>query len=113
MKCPNCGLLTKTCIMSSATLRRTVERVRACGECNHLWKTYEVTAEEYNNPRNSHIYIGWSEGELTTLVTLYSQGVNKTEIGRLLGRNRKSIARQLDKLKASGKYFELMEKGVI
>jgi hypothetical protein len=109
VKCPNCGLLTNSKVIDSRSHNRTVKRTRVCSECNHKWITYEVNELEYDTPRNKHVYIGWSEGELVTLATLYEKGLKKAHIGRLLGRSRMSVSRQLDKLMASGEYFSLLE----
>lgn len=111
MKCPNCGRIDKDSrVTESRPFKHTVKRKRLCSLCGHKWLTYEATEAEFFSDRNKKQYLSWSLGERITTITLYNNGMSKTEIGKILGRSRMSVSREIDKLTASGQYFSLLEK---
>lgn len=78
--------------------------------CGHKWSTYEASEAEFFSDRNRSKYMAWSMGEEITAVTLYNNGMSKTDIAKVLGRSRMSVSRKLDKLTANGDYFLLLEE---
>jgi transcriptional regulator NrdR family protein len=109
MKCPHCGLIDHECrVVDSRPFGTTIKRRRECSYCKKRWNTFEVVQEEYISKRNKHHYIPWTDGEISTLISLYQQGFSKTEIAKRLGRTRHSVSRKLDKLTASGEYFKFL-----
>lgn len=111
MKCPECGRLNHdNRVVDSRPYKHTIRRRRECSFCSHRWNTYEATEMEFYSDRNRNKYMSWSTGEEATAVSMYQNNCSKAEIGRVLGRDRMSVSRKLDKLTASGEYFEILEK---
>ncbi|MGE7650532.1 hypothetical protein ACQKM1_22555 [Peribacillus frigoritolerans] len=113
MKCPECGRLDhNNRVVDSRPYKHTIRRKRVCSHCSYRWHTYEATELEFTSDRNRNKYIPWSPGEEVTAVSMYQAGGSKAEIGRVLGRDRMSVSRKLDKLTASGEYFVILEESL-
>jgi hypothetical protein len=110
MKCPHCGFVNQdNKVVDSRPMGLTIKRRRECNHCKRRYNTFEIIEDEYLTERNKHRYIGWTSGEIVTLIHLYNQGENKSSIAEKLGRSRHSVSRKLDKLMESGEYFQLQQ----
>jgi transcriptional regulator NrdR family protein len=111
MKCPQCGRLDEnTRVIDSRPFKHTIKRRRECSFCHHRWNTFEATEQEFYSDRNRNKYLSWSEGEENTAMLLAFDGVTRVKIAHILGRNRMSVSRKLDKLLNTDRYFAVVNE---
>jgi hypothetical protein len=111
MKCPHCGRLDEQSkVVDSRPFKHTIKRRRECSFCHHRWNTFEATEKEFYSDRNRNKYLSWSPAEENTAMLLAFEGETRVKIASILGRNRMSVSRKLDKLLNTPRYFEVVNE---
>jgi transcriptional regulator NrdR family protein len=114
MKCPHCGRLDENSkVTDSRPYKHTIKRRRECSFCHHRWSTFEATENQFFSERNRNKYLPWSPVEERTAMIMAFDAKSRVAIAKVLGRNRTSVGRKLDKLVGTERYYAVVNAELI